>query len=198
MMTGSQAAAAAPQSNWFAVVTSPRHEKSVMTHLENADIHAFLPTCSSERVWRNRTRQVITLPLFPTYLFVRMQPRERGRVLGAPGVRQIVGTCRGPLPVDDAEIDALRRTLENAHVEPYPGPLAIGQRVQVIEGAMRGVQGILLRRKNTLRLIISVQLINQHASIEVDASIIEPLDPLEPLKPVEPLEDAISARAISA
>jgi transcription antitermination factor NusG len=181
MMTAPQAAAAAPQPNWFAVVTSPRHEKSVLAHLESHAIHAFLPTCSSERVWRNRTRQVITLPLFPTYLFVRMQPRERGRVLGAPGVRHIVGTCRGPLPVDDAEIDALRKTLDSAHVEPYPGPLAIGQRVQVTEGAMRGVQGILLRQKNTLRLIISVQLINQHASIEVDASIIEPLDPLEPL-----------------
>ncbi len=119
---------------------------------------------------------MITTPLFPTYLFVRMQARERGKVLSAPGVRRIVGNTREPLPVEDTEIDALRRTLGESSVMPYTGPVAVGQRVRVVRGAMRGVEGVLLRHNNALRLIISVQLINQHAAIEVDASMIEPVE----------------------
>src|ERR1700761_177433 len=89
---------------WFAVVTTPQHEKAAFRHLDFGGIEAFLPTYESSRVWKNRQRVKVELPLFPTYLFVRIDQAERTRVLRTPGVRQLVGNSREALCLPDREI----------------------------------------------------------------------------------------------
>jgi transcription antitermination factor NusG len=96
---------------WHAVFTLPRNEKSVIKHLEFREIESFLPTYETIRLWKNRQRKTIVLPLFPTYLFVRISSRERIKVLQSPGVLAIVGQNREPSPIPDAEIQFLRSDL---------------------------------------------------------------------------------------
>jgi transcription antitermination factor NusG len=159
---------------WFAVVTTPQHEKAAFRHLDFGGIETFLPTYESTRVWKNRQKVKVELPLFPTYLFVRIDQGERTRVLRTPGVRQLVGNSREPLCLPDREIQFLRTNLLERKAEPYTD-LVEGQRVRIKSGSMQGVEGCLVRKSNHLRFILTVQLIHRHVSLEVDASTLEPI-----------------------
>ncbi len=160
--------------SWFAVMTVPQNEKSVVRHFELREVESFLPTYESRRVWKNRQRKNIVLPLFPTYVFVHISPQERTKVLQSPGVLQIVGNRRECVPVPDIEIDLLRSNFQQRPIEPYR-ELLIGQRVRIKSGAMRGVQGTLIRKGNRARFVLTLELINQHAAIEVDPRELEPI-----------------------
>jgi transcription antitermination factor NusG len=160
---------------WFAVVTTPQHEKAASRHLDFAGIETFLPTYESSRTWKNRQKVKVELPLFPTYLFVRIDQAERTRVLRTPGVRQLVGNSREPLCLPDREIEFLRTSLLEQKAEPHVG-LIVGQRVRIKRGPMRGVEGWLVRKSTEWRFVLTVQLIHQHVAVEVDASTLEPIN----------------------
>src|SRR6201999_4398226 len=108
--------------------TTPQHEKAAFRHLDFGGIETFLPTYESTRVWKNRQQVKVELPLFPTYLFVRIDQAERSRVLRTPGVRQLGGNSRESLCLPDREIEFLRTSLLEQKAEPYAG-LVEGQRV---------------------------------------------------------------------
>lgn len=162
------------ERNWYAVYTIPQNEKSVVRHLDVRQVESFLPTYESTHVWKNHQRMKVVLPLFPTYLFVRIQAQERATVLSAPGIIRIVGNCRGPLPLADSDIDFLRSDFCRQRVEPYRD-LVVGQRVRVKCGTFQGVQGVLVRKKDSLRFVLTLELINQHAAVEVAAEELEPI-----------------------
>ena len=161
-----------PPTKWYAVVTTPRHEKSASAYLKMFGVETFLPTFEQTNIWKNRQKVVVTTPLFPTYLFVRMEHREKGKVLSAPGVRQVVGNSQGPLSLPDEDVDALLRIVSNQKVQPFAG-LVAGQKVRINGGALQGIEGYLVRQSNDCRFVLSVQLINQHAAVEVDASLLQ-------------------------
>ena len=160
--------------NWYAVFTVPQNEKSVVKHLGVREIESFCPTYETVRIWRNRQRMKLILPLFPSYLFVHIHPSERDKVLQSPGVLQIVGKKRECLPLPDAEIEFLRSGVCRQRIEPYR-ELVIGDRVRIKSGVMRGVEGTLVRRGSSMRFVLTIELINQHAAIQVDAADLEPL-----------------------
>jgi transcription antitermination factor NusG len=166
--------AEASSRNWYAVFTVPQNEKSVAKHLHMRQVEYFLPTYEETRIWKNRQRVKIVLPLFPTYVFARISPSERSRVLGAPGVLRIVGTSREPIPLPEGEIEFLRSELCRTRSEPYR-ELIVGQRVRVRSGIMRGVEGVLVRKNNGSRFVITLELINLHAAVELSAQELEPL-----------------------
>lgn len=159
---------------WYAVFTVPRNEKSTARQLNLREIESFVPTCESVRLWKNRQRVRVVQPLFPCYLFVRIARPERSRVLASPGVLRIVGNSREPLPVADATIEFLRSDLWANKLEPYR-EIIVGQRVRIRSGAMEGLEGVLVRKNNNLRFVLSVDLINQHAAVEIDADRLEPV-----------------------
>jgi transcription antitermination factor NusG len=158
---------------WHAVYTAPQHEKSVVKHLELREIESFLPVYETVRAWKNRQRMKLTLPLFPTYLFVRINFMERVKVLQSPGVLQIVGH-RGCAYIPDPEIEFLRSGFCRQRIEPYRD-LVIGEKVRIKGGVMQGLQGTLVRKSNSMRFVLTVELINQHAAIQVDAEDLEPI-----------------------
>lgn len=159
---------------WYAVFTVPQNEKSAAKHLHQREIESFLPTYEAVRVWKNRQRVHLALPLFPSYLFVRIGSRERGRVLESPGVLRIVGTSRGPVPVPDETVEFLRSDFGAGKIEPYR-ELVIGEKVRIRSGAMRGLEGVLIRKNNNLRFVLTIDLINQHAAVEIGAENLVPV-----------------------
>lgn len=159
--------------SWFAVFTVPQNERSVVRHLDLRQVESFLPTFESLRVWKNRQRVKISPPLFPTYVFARIHGAERTSVLRSPGVLRIIGNRNGPVPIPDAEIEFLRSDFCRQRVEPFCD-LVLGDKVRIKSGAMQGLQGILVRKKNSLRFVLSLELINQHAAVEVSADELEP------------------------
>ena len=160
--------------NWYAVYTVPQHEKSALKQLDLREVESFLPVYETVRVWKNRQRMKLILPLFPTYLFVHINSRERAKVLQSPGVLQIVGNSREGVPLPDSEVEFLRSGFCRQRIEPYR-ELVIGERVRIKSGVMQGLQGTLVRKSNSMRFVLTLELINQHAAIQVDAEDLEPI-----------------------
>jgi transcription antitermination factor NusG len=160
--------------SWYAVFTVPQNEKSVIKHLDLREINSFLPTYETVRVWKNRQRMKLVLPLFPGYLFVHINQRERSKVLASPRVLHIVGNGREYVPLADAEIELLRSGLCGQRIEPYR-ELVVGDRVRIKSGAMQGICGTLVKKGDGLRFVLSLELINQHAAVQVNAEDLEPL-----------------------
>ena len=157
---------------WYAVYTMPRGERSVAKYLDLFEIDSFLPTCQSTHIWKNRQRAIVIEPLFPSYLFARIRTTERSIVLRAPAALRLVGNCQGPSHISDSEIEFLRSDFCRHRVEPY-SDLAIGKKVRIRDGAMRGVQGVLVQKKNNLRFVLTIKMINQCAAVEVTADELE-------------------------
>ena len=165
-----------PLARWYALQTYPRHEKRVHEDLRVRGIEAFLPLYETVHRWRNGCKVRVELPLFPGYLFVRIDPRERFKVLGHPGSVSIVGSASGPWPLPDAEIVGLRTRLQSRNFEPHPY-LAIGQKVRIKSGPLADLTGFLVRQSGGFRIVLSIALIQQSAAVEVDADDVEPIGP---------------------
>jgi transcription antitermination factor NusG len=158
---------------WFAIYTSPRHEKRVCQYLTHREIEHYLPLYQVRRKWRNGSTVTVDLPVFPGYVFVRIDRSERVRVLEAPGVLSFVGGTGGkPASLPEAEIDALRSGLSLRHAEPHP-LLTVGQRARIRSGALAGMEGVVVRKKNSLRVVLTMDMIMQSVSVEVDGSELE-------------------------
>jgi transcription antitermination factor NusG len=167
-------AQAAPK--WFAVYTSPRHEKRVDQHLGMREIEHYLPLYRTQRKWSDGSRVTLDLPLFPGYIFVRIKRTQRVRVLEVPGVVAVVGGTGGePAYLPEADIEALRSGLPLCRVEPHP-LLKVGQRARIRAGAFAGMEGIVVRKKNSFRVVLTLDTIMQSFAVEVDGGDLEPLD----------------------
>jgi transcription antitermination factor NusG len=158
---------------WCAVYTRHQHEKSIGEMLEAKGFEIFLPLYESTRRWKDR-RKVLSLPLFPCYVFVRGAHERRLPVLTTPGVHMIISRGERVATVPEEEIEAIRRTVEGPFsVEPHPF-LRCGERVRVVRGSLEGLEGVLTRKKNLYRLVLSVDMLAQSVSVEVDALDVEP------------------------
>jgi transcription termination/antitermination protein NusG len=172
--TGPPTGASAAIARWFAVYTAPRHEKAVARQLETREIQSFLPLYRSMRRWKNGCRVQVDQPLFPNYLFICVERRECVRVLQVPGVLSIVGSGREPVPLPSSEIESLRSGIHLHKFEPHPY-LAVGEKVRITSGALAGMAGVLLRRKNQFRVVLTLELIMQSVAVEIGIDEIEPL-----------------------
>jgi transcription antitermination factor NusG len=162
-----------PEAKWFAVYTNSRHEKRVDQHLSLRKIEHYLPVYRVQHKWSNGLKVTLDLPLFPGYIFVRIQRAERVRVLEIPGVLAIVGGTGGePAPLPEEEIEALRIGLPLRRVEPHP-LLKVGQRARIRSGAFEGMEGVVVRKKNSFRVVLTLDAIMQSFAVEVDGKELE-------------------------
>lgn len=163
-------------ARWYAVYTWTRHEKKVSQELCRRAVENYLPTYFAWHRWTDR-RMKVEVPLFPSYAFVRIRVHERLQVLTIPGVVRLVGNGSGPSPLADVEVEGIRKYLSNdGRVEPYDG-LVRGSRVRVRSGPLNGCEGVLLRHKGALRLIVTLELIARSIMVEVSAHDVELLRP---------------------
>lgn len=160
-------------ASWFAVYTSSRHEKRVAKQFWEHGFDNFLPLVEKAHHWSKRAKVHLHLPLFPNYIFVHITPRQRTAVLAVPGVLAIVGSGHIPSPLPDSEIEILRTWVEQGRVEAHPY-LSTGERVRIQAGPMAGMEGVLVRRKNELRLVLSLHLIQRSVALEIDACDVAP------------------------
>ncbi len=162
------------QVEWNAVYTRHHHEKAVAESLTGNAFEVFLPTYNVIRQWSDRKKQ-LSLPLFPCYVFVRSNFERRFQVLTTPGVHFLVMFADRPAAIPDSEIDAIRRAVDSRlRVEPHPF-LRCGDWVRVTSGPLTNVEGILVRKKGSYRLVLSVGLLGKSIALEIDAFSVEPL-----------------------
>jgi transcription elongation factor/antiterminator RfaH len=158
--------------NWYAIRAVPRHEKRVRDRLETRQVECFLPTMKSHNRWKNGQRPEIEVPLFPTYLFVRTTLQQRLTVLGTEGVNCFVGAAGTPWPIADQEIEILQSALPRINCRPHHA-LTEGDKVKIIAGPLAGLSGIVLRDSGQFRVVLTVSVIMQGVSVEIDTSHLE-------------------------
>ena len=162
-------------SAWYAVYTRHQHEKTVAQILTVKGFETFLPLYQAPRRWQDRVK-LLSLPLFPCYVFLKASLDRRLDVVTVPGIYAFVLSAGRPASVSVAEIDAIRRGLESgAYVEPHPF-LKTGEWVRVKSGPLEGIQGILVRKKSLYRLVLSVEMLGKAAAVEVDVAQVERLN----------------------
>ena len=155
--------------HWFAIWTRSRHEQAVREQLDRKQIEAFLPTVTRWSRWKDRKKKV-DWPLFPGYCFARFDPRKRLPVLKCAGVVNIISFQGELARIPDHEIDSIRQLVESELAYDSCPLIREGMMVEVMHGPLKGVVGRLLRKGSHARLVLSVDLIGQAVSVEVDAA----------------------------
>jgi transcription antitermination factor NusG len=159
-------------SSWYALYTRHQHEKMVDQVLTNKGFDTFLPLYATTHNWKDRTK-ALTLPLFPCYVFLKGGIERRLQILTTPGIYGLVSSAGQPAAIPGMEIEAIRRAVESGtRVEAHPF-LKCGNRVRVKSGPLAGIEGILVRKKNISRLVLSVEILGTAAAIEIAAFQVE-------------------------
>jgi transcription antitermination factor NusG len=158
--------------HWYALYTNPRHEKVVAKQLNERCVENFLPLYRSWHRWKDRRKQV-DLALFPGYVFVRIEEQNKLQVLKTPGAVNLVSFSGKLAALPEPEIEALRNALHNqVFAEPCPY-LKVGRKVRVVRGPMAGAEGILARKKDKYRVVISVEVLMRSVALEIDGTDLE-------------------------
>lgn len=160
-------------ADWFALTTRTQHERAVAEQLAAHSLEAYIPLYRTRRRWSDRIK-IIELPLFPQYVFSRFTPESRLKVMGIPSVVSIVGFGGKPSPINEEEIDTLKRLAAQAQVMPWPF-LRVGERVRVCDGPLSGVEGILVREKAAYRVVVNVEMLQRAVAVEIERDLLEPV-----------------------
>lgn len=156
---------------WFALQVRARYEHGVADHLDGKGYELFLPLYKCRKRWSDRIKEV-EAPLFPGYLFCRLNPHDRLPILKTPGVIQIVGSNRTPTAVDEHEIKAIQAMVASG-IPNQPWPfLTTGDRVRIESGPLSGLEGILVEFKGNHRLVLSVTLLQRSVAVEIDSAFV--------------------------
>jgi transcription antitermination factor NusG len=160
---------------WWALYTRHQCEKMVAETLTCKEFEVFLPLYASVRRWTDR-QKTLFLPIFPGYVFVRGGLDRRLEIVMTPGVQTILFYGEQVADIPETEIHNIRRMIEGPHrVEPHPY-LKCGEKVRITRGSLKGIEGVLVRKKNLYRMVLSMDLLHQSVAVEIDASDVEPLN----------------------
>jgi len=159
---------------WYAIRTKSNQEKLVSTILSNKDFEIYFPVYRVCRRWSDRVVET-ELPLFPGYVFGRLDIVKRMPILTTPGVVRILSVGHEPAAIPEEEIEAVRTVLRSGLLtEPCPF-IREGQRIRVHSGSLKGQEGILLKKKNKWRMVVSITLLQRSVSVEIDRECIAAL-----------------------
>lgn len=160
---------------WWALYTRHQREKMVAETLTSKRFEVFLPLYASVRRWTDR-QKTLFLPIFPGYVFVRGGLDRRLEIVMTPGVQTILFFGEQVAAIPDTEIHNIRRMVEGPYpVEPHPY-LKCGEKVRITRGSLKGIEGVLVRKKNLYRMVLSLDLLHQSVAVEIDASDVEPMN----------------------
>jgi transcription antitermination factor NusG len=160
------------EDSWYALYTRHQHEKTVNQILTGKGFNTFLPLYATTHNWKDRTK-ALSLPLFPCYVFLKGGIERRLQILTTPGIFGLVSSAGQPAAIPAAEIEAIQRVVQSgARVEACPY-LKCGNWVRVKCGPLTGIEGILVRKKNVSRLVLTVEILGTAAAIEVAAFQVE-------------------------
>lgn len=171
---GQLSASEGPAQSWYAVQTSYRCEQRVALGLTRKGFNTYLPLLREVHQWKDR-RKAVDVPAFGGYLFVHYQSnlQNRVKVLETSGVVRLLGGNHTPSRVSDLEIEAVRRTLSSGALCNRWDALTPGSMVRVTRGPLAGIQGRLVRIKNSLRLVVAISIFSQAISTELGLNDVE-------------------------
>jgi transcription termination/antitermination protein NusG len=174
--TSGQGAVGEQRRQWFAAYTMSRHEKHIAEQCERIGIEHFLPLYVSHKTWKNRVTVDVHLPLFPNYIFAQLLPGAHVALLQVPGVLSVVGNAAGSMPIPAKDMDALRQFVRCKAFFPH-AYVHNGDSVRINRGPFKGLTGVVLRRNNGLRFVVTLDLIGKSVAVDLNATEFEAFGP---------------------
>lgn len=166
-------------AQWYALRVRSHFERAVALAARLKGFEEFLPVCQNRRKWSDRSKPV-EAPLFPGYVFCRLDVRDRFPLLTIPGVLHVVGVGKVPLPIDDAEIALIQNaTRSRLPLEPWPFQ-EFGQRVKVENGPLVGIQGFLIHAEEQYRVVVNLPVLRRAVAVEIELSWVQALEGSRP------------------
>ena len=155
------------KERWYALRVKARSERVIAAAARRKGFEGFVPVYLTERRWSDRTKPT-ELPLFPGYVFCRLNPAFRLSLLTIPGVLHVVGTRRAPVPIDDMEMAAIQAaTQPGLRTEPWPY-FQGGRPVKLSGGPLAEIEGFLIDAGDRYRLVVSMSLLSRSLAVEID------------------------------
>ena len=163
-----------PSHRWFALRVKSNFEKTVATVVHHKGFEEFLPLYRSCHRWSDRFKSVES-PLFPGYIFCRIDPNLRLPILTIPGALHFIGIGKVPVPIADSEITAIQNAVRSGlPAEPWEY-LNVGQLVRLDYGPLIGLEGILIETRKQFRIVVSVSLLQRSVAVEIERNWVTPL-----------------------
>ena len=173
-MSGASVSLLGDAAPWRAVQVRSSLETRAFEALSQKGLEVFLPTCPRRRRLSDRWKMVQS-PLFPGYLFCRLNPEARLRVLATPGFISVVSFGTEFAVVDETEINSIRAVCDsNLPFGPYPF-LREGRKVRVTGGPLKGAEGTILRLKSKVLLVVGITLLQRAVAVELDREFVAPV-----------------------
>ncbi len=164
-----------PEPRWYAIYTRSRCEKKVAFLLDKLGIKHFLPLLPTSRRWKDR-HKVVSFPLFPSYLFVYSDLKDKIEIVSTEGVVRLVGFNGKPSSIPDVQIENLRQLLIKPEFVKPSVYISTGKKVEILHGPFAGIQGRLLQYNGRRRVVVGIDSIQQSISVEVEKSWIKPIE----------------------
>lgn len=153
---------------WYGIRTLSNHECVAAIVLKGKGYDPYLPVYSVRRRRADNVTVKRERPLFPGYVFCRFDAKKRLPILTSTGVISVVGFGREPAAIPDDEIEVVKAVLRSGIPAEPCAYLREGQRVRVISGSLEGVEGLLVKKKNQCRMVISVTMLQRSISVEIE------------------------------
>ena len=160
-------------SSWFALYTKPRAEKQVFARLTELGIEAFLPLYKTIRKWSDR-KKIVELPLFPSYLFVKVNKYQYLQTLKVNGALKYITFEHKAEPIPEYQINNIRILIgATFDFEVSSEKLNKGDEVEVIHGVLSGLKGELVKLKKKDKVIVRIDKIEQNIIIDIPAAYLK-------------------------
>ncbi len=158
-----------PTTAWYLVHTKPRQEDLALANLERQGYSCYLPQLRIERVRRRKT-EIALEPMFPRYLFVRLDSSDQGKgwspIRSTLGVSQLVHFGTRAAKVDDALVDLLR---QREQATPAEAMFVSGDAVVITDGPFAGLEAIYQTADSERRAFILLEILNKPVPMQIDA-----------------------------
>ena len=133
---------------WFALLVQPRKEKVVEKELLKNGFENYLPCKKELHQWSDR-RKLVAVVVIPSYIFVRIDPKEMYNVLALPHTVRFIFFEKKPAPIPDIQIQSMKILLETQEeVFAQNRSFAKGDKIRFVNGKFAGVEGIILKETN--------------------------------------------------
>ncbi len=155
------------ERHWYALYVQPRKEKVVHRELQKRDFECYLPLKKEIRKWADRKKQV-ELPLFTSYVFVKIDEYKQWDVLQVPGAVKFIWFGGKAVPIPEHQIESIKILIaRDIAFELIPQQIRKGDLVRIKEGPFEGLVGTVLRNDNKTRFLISVNSIGTDIRLEI-------------------------------
>ena len=158
---------------WYAVYVRSHHEKKVHQLLLEEGVESSLPLIKTTRKWSDRKKKV-EIPLFRGYVFVKIDiDRDKLNILQTDGVVKFIGIWNKPSRIPDEEIHWIHMMVEKDPEVQIEKEIPVGQKVRIMTGPFKGIEGVVLRSGNQSRLVVVIESIMHAVSVEISPNYLQ-------------------------